>query len=481
MDANDRQVFRDLLDICQLRGRDSTGAININKDKTYNFFKSLGPPTLMFDRRSYTDNIETGSHAAFIGHCRHKTSGAVSVANAHPFEFEEQGIIGVHNGTLTNYSHLDGYSYSKVDSEVLYEHLSLNGPEETFNQIGGAWACVWWDDKAETLNFIRNDKRPLWFCWSENRRKLFWASSIWMLEAIEYDGRKVRMWRGPQDDYKNKYIELPENTLWSFNLEPNAKKDEPTLKMKPAKVIEPKVFAQGKSEMGNGSLVSLAGGSLNKQPTALEVWNQRTSLSHFWDTKTCQWAEKLSFAEFEKEFAKKSGGSVPNPFQDDGVKQLPLHLRPKPATLALIQGDKTNINNSTSNSSETSKSGWEPEKPTSNTTNGCKPTLSLLPKPSTNCQRTNKNDSGEKLPGLPEKIGGSLSPKISIRDLNGAVFVTDLLTGNEYSEGQVQKYTSGVCSYCDTPIGGLEEIHEFFGENRFICRDCVVSDVRNVA
>lgn len=476
LDANDRQVFRDLLDVCQVRGRDSTGVINVNKQQAYGYFKNVGPPAYMFDRRGYTEAIETGTHAALIGHCRHKTSGAVNVANAHPFEFEEEGIIGVHNGTLRNYHHLDGHTYQKVDSEVLYHHLAKNGPEETFNNIEGAWACVWWNDQEETLNFIRNDERPLWFCWSEDRRKMFWASEIWMLGAAE---RKITMWKGPKGDYEGKYISLPVNTLWSFSLIPHAKKGEATITMRPAKPIPRKVPSVAWSAGGNASSGSSVG--FSSKETALSIWNKQQQRTHKWDAGARKWVPKMTFEEWETHFNKLSGGSVPNPFslQDD---QLPKHFRPKQETLALIQGGKSGTTGSTQKSTTASQSGSESGKALSITPSGGTNTTSQGPENLTDSQKTNRKRLTARLQGLQQGNGGCLpNNKVSFRSMVGMAFVTDEQTGSEYSEAEVQENTGGTCSFCDEPIGDLTEIAEFFGKNKFICTHCTEPRLRSAA
>ena len=123
-----------------------------------------------------------------------------------------------------------------VDSEVMYAHLAKHGAQETFSTIEGAFACVWWNDKEKTLNFIRNSERPLYFTWSEDCRMMFWASEPWMFAAVE---RKVKLWDGGKD--KKKIIPLPENQLWSFKINANAKGDEKVLNMRPVKKISPAV------------------------------------------------------------------------------------------------------------------------------------------------------------------------------------------------------------------------------------------------
>jgi hypothetical protein len=423
----DRQVFRDMLDVCQLRGRDSTGVISINRTMGYGYYKNVGPPAFMFDRKSYETTIETGTHAALIGHCRAKTVGAATIENAHPFEFPEEGIIGVHNGTLRNYYNLDGYSTNKVDSEILYQHLAKHGAEKTFSTIEGAWACVWWDDEAETLNFIRNSERPLWFTWSEDRRKLFWASETWMFAAVE---RKQDLWKGPKDDYEGKFIQLPEDTLWRFKLDPNVKKGDPTLKMQPAKKIERYV----PSTVGNGG-------------QCRRSWGSSTGYSG------------------------NKGGEVSNPFQklDD---QLPVHLRPKQETLALIQGGKSSTPDSTEKSSTSSKTSLVPWTQQTPTTSGDSSTPCPVPQSSTTSQKTDR----KRLTGRLSVAHGNPSEQtseVSFRDIKGMAFITDLKTGNEFSEKQVEENTGGFCSFCDEPIGDLTEIAEFYAKDKFICVHCL--------
>ncbi len=432
LNVNDRdKIFRDMLDVCQLRGRDSTGVITVNRQMTYGYVKNVGPPAYLFDRRSYSEVVETGTTAALIGHCRAKTVGAVNIQNAHPFDFEDEGIIGVHNGTLSNAYKLDTYKSGKVDSEVLYGHLAKNGPEDTFSKLEGAWACVWWDNNAETVNFIRNDKRPMWFVWSKDLRKLFWASEGWMFGAVE---RCIDLWEGPKSDGHGKYIPLPVDTLWSFEITPNAKAGEPTIKFKQAKKIEPAPPLAQTVAWGNGSS---RGSGVN-------------------------------------------GGSVPRPFALTNLDdQLPAYMLPKPETLALIAGEKKSTGSSTDSSSTTSKSGSESEKGQAPTTSGESKTVSLVRQSLNTSQKTNRKRLSV-VPTQPQS-GSLATSQVSFRSVAGMAFITDENTGNEYSEQQIQENTGGVCSFCDEPIGDLTEIHQFFGHNKFICTHCTEPKLRIVA
>lgn len=76
-------------------------------------------------------------------HTRHSTHGAVTVENAHPFEFGH--IIGAHNGVLSNNKELNA-KYSRdfvVDSMHLFKHLEEGKP---FNDIVG-YGAIWYFNK----------------------------------------------------------------------------------------------------------------------------------------------------------------------------------------------------------------------------------------------------------------------------------------------------------------------------------------------
>lgn len=479
----DRKIFRDMLDVCQVRGRDSTGVININRAKNYGYVKNVGPPAYLFDRRSYSEVVESGMHSAFIGHCRHKTVGLVSVQNAHPFDFEDEGIIGVHNGTLTRYNHLDGHSHQKVDSEVLYGHLAKHGPENTFDKIDGAWACVWWDNNAETVNFIRNKQRPLWFTWSACKRKLFWASEPWMFGSVE---RHVDLWKGPKDDYEDRFFPLPEDTLWSIEIAPSAPKGQPTIKFKQPKKIEAKPHTPARNHMGNaqGVVSKPPGGNqgaANGSSSSLEdffkeaqrVWNLNSSKTHKWDWKLGKFVPIMEYEEWIETFRKAQGGSVPNPFQlkDD---QLPPYMLPKPETLEFIKDGKKVTRNSTGKSTTNSPKSSDSSKGSQNTESGSSNTTSQGQRSSTLTEQQNKRNSSErpKLQLVRNTRSNSTPAKVSFRTVAGLPFITDEKTGAEYSEQQVEENTQGFCSFCDAPIGDLTEISEFFSHDRFICTHC---------
>lgn len=436
-----KEVFQDLLDICQLRGRDSTGVIAVSNQRTYDYCKEIGPPTYLFETRKYEEVVDRkNNHAAIIGHCRHKTVGQVNRRNAHPFDFPDEKIIGVHNGTLRATNKLDTHHYQLVDSEILYGHLAKNGPQDTFDRTEGAWACVWWDGNNNTINFIRNDQRPLWFTWSEDRKVMFWASEAWFFMALARK-KDVGLWDGGKEE--NVYVELPTNTLWSFEVQKGVGKDK--LKFKTPVVIENKPLPVGNfqrpwEKQNQSSLASSAAGSNNK------------------------------------------GGEVSNPFlpkNDNGSldDQLPEELRPEQGVLVEFPVESSTSKPSTNASTKSSKKSSESPKLLTATTSGSPNTGSKRQKNSTLSLKTNKkNRSNEqekshfnRTSPLIKKQGTDVRfiPKL------GTCYITDNKSGIEYSEEQVAENTDNCCSSCGQTVENLEEIHEFFGKNRFICTSCL--------
>jgi asparagine synthetase B (glutamine-hydrolysing) len=175
----EKEFVFNLATINTLRGVDSSGiAIYEGERNKYNIAKSLyvAPemlmsqvPTTKTGRSPY--NLFLGNEEkvrAIIGHCRAATIGAVTQETAHPFLVGD--VIGVHNGTIRDLvptTLTDKEKKTKVasDSYNAYVYLSTHTPTETYAYLddtkNGAFALVWFDIKKNTINFMRNEQRPL--------------------------------------------------------------------------------------------------------------------------------------------------------------------------------------------------------------------------------------------------------------------------------------------------------------------------------
>lgn len=157
----DIKQLENLMIVDSTRGRDSTGLVNIKRDREVNFIKHANEPAVLFQSRYWEEfkkEIYSGGMISF-GHNRAATRGAVSSENAHPFV--EDNIVLIHNGTLTSHSNLTKESVS-VDSHAITHALQENDDiEEVVKKINGAFALIWWDTKKDKLFAIRNSERPL--------------------------------------------------------------------------------------------------------------------------------------------------------------------------------------------------------------------------------------------------------------------------------------------------------------------------------
>lgn len=217
--AQHKDIMSALLTVCSLRGMHSTGTFVVKgKDNEIQVNKAVGPPIELFNTVSY-DRLSTYNASVFAGHCRAATHGAINRRNAHPFESDN--VVGMHNGTLHNWrSYLDDSSFFDVDSECLLHNIGLHGAEKVIPKVRGAYALVWYDKEAGVLNFIRNDLRPMWFCMTENKEVMFWASEYWMLDMLRSEHGKRQKFL--EDKQENLYYEIESDTLIRYKINHNA-------------------------------------------------------------------------------------------------------------------------------------------------------------------------------------------------------------------------------------------------------------------
>ncbi len=180
----EKTVVKNMLIGDILRGKHSTGMVVVNekmvsKEKETSVIKRAMNAVDFLDLGTVNTALNALNCKLILGHNRYATKGSINNINAHPFEFNR--VVGVHNGTLTTQVGLKDHHQFDVDSENLYWDLEHTTIDELYPRLHGALALVWWDKVANTLNFVRNEERPLFFAYSKDNTVLYWASEIWML------------------------------------------------------------------------------------------------------------------------------------------------------------------------------------------------------------------------------------------------------------------------------------------------------------
>lgn len=406
-----------------MRGLDATGAFSVGKDNTVERARALGTPELLMDTRQFNNKVDRFNTKVLVGHCRAKTMGQNTVQNAHPFQ--HGAITGVHNGTLRNWRAFESNHGFDVDSSWLYNEIAENGIEDVIPRVDGAWCLNWWDSEENSLNFLRNDERPLSFCWSEDKETMFWASEAWMLGAVS---RKIKVSTFDDGTYTRS---LAVDEFWSFKV--NEGKD--MFVAKPVKKIEggksaPFRYAPGKTGGSNNVVDFRKGGSgvtspfLPKSPTA--------------------------------------GGALDDSVEDIGRPPLvtkdgtPL-VR---TNTAITSAGGSSCSSSVSASSTGQKHG----------ASSSRKTLSLPAPNSQTSHTTSKSESCVSSDGSSRKK--EFNRRVSFRTISGLTYITDNKTGTEYVEHVARVNTDNfTCCWHKKPVE-MAEVSAFITPHKIICTDC---------
>lgn len=227
LEFKDEDTMKRLLLLDYFRGKDSTGLAAIRSTGETYMAKCASHPLDLFELAKFKTALNASPSMAFIGHNRAATRGGISAFNAHPYQFD--GIIGAHNGTLDSDStkaleEAVGEKFP-VDSMAIFAGIARLGIADTIGLMhegkdthSGAWSLVWYDEKDRSLNFLRNQWRPMYLCYNSKFDRLFWGSEWQMIDAalsmstIEYE-----MYRDEKSGYQ--YFATQENIHYKFDLE----------------------------------------------------------------------------------------------------------------------------------------------------------------------------------------------------------------------------------------------------------------------
>jgi predicted glutamine amidotransferase len=180
LSAREVDIFTNMLRADTFRGAHSTGVAAVRVNLDWRIAKNTVPGWDFPETVRDWSTLVNAHVQVLMGHNRHATRGTVTKMNAHPFNHEQ--ILGMHNGTLTDYDFCPEHKSFGTDSEAMIASFAAKGAKETLSNIRGAWAVVWVDLKKRTLNFTRNDQRPLWIMTKKDSKALLWASEPGLLE-----------------------------------------------------------------------------------------------------------------------------------------------------------------------------------------------------------------------------------------------------------------------------------------------------------
>ena len=198
--------------ISATRGIDSTGIATVERRGKNGFrtevYKQVSNTVSFLNSREF-HGVCRGLHnpVAIMGHARAATLGAVNIHNAHPIE--EGNTVLCHNGTIGHFLKNDK-DEKDSDSRQLARIADDKGLIPAVKAAGiGALAVSCINTKAQMLSFTRNNQRPLNFIRSKAGHVFFWASEMWMLEAV----RSRENWNFFDDPFT-----LKTDIIYSFDL-----------------------------------------------------------------------------------------------------------------------------------------------------------------------------------------------------------------------------------------------------------------------
>jgi predicted glutamine amidotransferase len=167
------KAFEIMVHLDTIRGWDSTGVGLVSSTKHHTTVdpifthKRAITGTDFLATRTWDKMADTAFNygTVLFGHNRAATKGAVCDMNAHPFQ--HSNITLMHNGSLDTWRTLGGVNNFTVDSEAicwaLSEAKTYEEMDDVIQQINGAFSLVFHDTDDNTLHFVRNEERPMWY------------------------------------------------------------------------------------------------------------------------------------------------------------------------------------------------------------------------------------------------------------------------------------------------------------------------------
>lgn len=186
LSTDERRALVEIGQLSFFRGTDSTGISVLTKkkpksEKVDHFIVKGTDHAIDFFKQERTLNAVFNQKATSImGHARAATHGTVNVTNAQPMR--ENSIIGTHNGVVRKFTPDKKDEDTHSDSRLLFNAIDDKPIETVLKSLytNDSYALAFYDLEYNTLNFIRNDKRPLYIL-KAGEDTIFWASEEYTL------------------------------------------------------------------------------------------------------------------------------------------------------------------------------------------------------------------------------------------------------------------------------------------------------------
>lgn len=286
----DKSLLSEMLYAGALRGDDSTGLFGVRKTGNVEILKEASCSANFMANKDYDSFLDSmvQNMKFVIGHNRKATKGKVEDKNAHPFY--EGDITLVHNGTL--FTHANLKENVDVDSHAICHAINERGHQQALNDIKGAYALAWYDNRDKTLRLARNTERPLSIL--ANDEFYFIASEANMLYWL-LSRNNILI-----NQEKLKYIPVEPNKIYEFKLE-----DSADLTIVPLEVLEVTPIPQKKEEKGQKVL-----------PFQIPVRSVNSYQDSYYSKNEITYDQRIHF-KFNKLELKSECSDWPSYYEDD--------------------------------------------------------------------------------------------------------------------------------------------------------------------
>jgi hypothetical protein len=204
--------------LCEIasRGRHATGFAAVNDKGQAEIWKKAVPVEQAVKQESWKEamtKLGEDEITMFIGHVRYSTHlhNKDKDEAAHPFY--ENGVVGAHNGVITNWREVGkelgiGKDWD-VDSQAAIGALAkMKKPESALKRLEGWFALTW--IKKGKLFMVKSKGSPLACAYVPHVRTLFWCSEMRVLrEVID---------KAVPERFTVEFYELADERLYEYNV-----------------------------------------------------------------------------------------------------------------------------------------------------------------------------------------------------------------------------------------------------------------------